>query len=251
MLGQIITMNKEILYKILTSESETLSSAEIESIMNEELDKSPQDMDTDLIDLCLEALNNIDEEKPNKRKKKCRIGKILLAASIFAAVIGISIPACAKYLNINVPDGIVTVYKDCFSIDLMPDEYVDDIYGQLEHDGVDNAFMPMLISEPSVKIKEYSMSADDNATLYAFDFYNEEIQGQATIIKYNSYDSTMGKGKVSSTFEKFKTFDVDDINVLVCGNDKASYILYIVDDIEYNISIECNYEMACQIIQAF
>ena len=61
-------MNKEILYEILNSKSETLSSAEIESILNEELDKSPQEMDTDLVDLCLEALNLVDEKKLNNRK---------------------------------------------------------------------------------------------------------------------------------------------------------------------------------------
>lgn len=54
-------MNKKTLYEILSSKSEKLSSTDIEAILNDELDKHPDKMDTDLVDLCLIALNTVDE----------------------------------------------------------------------------------------------------------------------------------------------------------------------------------------------
>lgn len=239
-------MDKKILYDILKSESEILSSDEIESIMNEELDKSPLDMDTDLIDRCLEALNTADEEKQNKRKKKYRIGKVILAAAIFAAVIGVSIPVCAKHFSINVPEGIVTVYKDCFKIDLNPDEYVFDVNEQLESDSLDSIVLPKMLFESSAKIKNYKLSKYDTYNVYKFDFSNEDVKGCVTITE-DCNGNEFGDKKLSSNFENFEAFDVNGITVLVCGMDNNNYINYFVDGTEYEIAIECDYETACRI----
>lgn len=240
-------MNKEILYEILNSKSETLSSAEIESILNEELDKSPQEMDTDLVDLCLEALNSVDEKKLNNRKKKYRLSKILIAAALFALIIGISIPVCAKYLNVNVPQGIVTLYKECFNIDIMPDEYIDDIYGQLEYDGIENIVLPIMTFETDTKISNYSVSSENNTIIVNFDFSNNSVSGSVTIEKYDKYDFFSGIGKVSSEFNSIEHLNVNDISVMVFGIDDKSYISYTIDKTDYCIALECDHETACQI----
>jgi hypothetical protein len=247
MLRQKIIMNKEILYEILNSKSEILSSTEIENIMNEELDKSPQDMDTDLIDLCLDALNTFDEEKLNKRKKKYRFGKTLIAAAIFVLVIGITIPVCAKYLSINVPEGIVAIYNECFNIDISQDDYIDDIYGQLEQDGIDDIVLPKLIFETDSIISNYTFSNDNNALIVSFDFSNDAIIGSVTIEKYEQYEFFSGTGKISSEFENIEYFNINDISVLVFGIDDKSYISYSVDKTDYCISLNCDYKTACQI----
>lgn len=243
-------MNKEILYEILNSKSETLSSAEIESILNEELDKSPQEMDTDLVDLCLEALNSVDEKKLNNRKKKYRLSKILIAAALFALIIGISIPVCAKYLDVNVPQGIVTLYKECFNIDIMPDEYIDDIYGQLEYDGIENIVLPIMIFETDTKISNYSVSNDNNTIIVNFDFSNNSVSGSVTIEKYDKYDFISGKVDVSSDFNNVEYFNKNGTEILIFSKDDLSYINYSADKIDYSIVLHSDFETAYQIAES-
>lgn len=241
-------MNKEILYEILNSKSETLSSAEIESILNEELDKSPQEMDTDLVDLCLEALNTVDEKKLNNRKKKYRLSKILIAAALFALIIGISIPVCAKYLNVNVPEGIVTFYNDCFKIDISNNEYVYDIAAQLTEDGISDVILPRIIFSPETRIYNYDISNSPYADTYKFEFCRSDYDGLITIQVFNSgFDFATENTKTASKFENVEYFEINEIPIVVFGADDISYIQYVDDNIEYNIQIHCNYESACQI----
>lgn len=247
MLGQIIIMNKEILYEILNSESETLSSTEIENIMNEELDKSTQDMDTDLIDLCLEALNTVDEEKLNKKKKKYRFGKIMVAAAIFIVIAGITIPVCAKHLNINIPKGIVTIYQEYFNIDISKNEYIDDIVGTLEHDGIEKVVLPKIVLNKDTDIYNYLYNNDTNAIIVNFDFTDKTIYGSVTIEKYNEYDFFSGKSDVSSDFENIEYINQNNIDILIFSNGDLSYINYTIEKTDYNIVLDSDFETACQI----
>ncbi|MGN1420984.1 MAG: hypothetical protein ACI4XC_05675 [Eubacterium sp.] len=241
-------MNKEILYEILNSESESLSSAEIEAILNEELDKSEEEMDTDLIDLCLDALDTVDEEKLNKRKYRIRISKALIAAVILVMLIGISIPVCARFFSIDVPDGIVSFYNDCFNVDIANDGYVNDILGQLEHDGLDDIVLPKMIFSSETKNSNYSKEESDNSTMINFDFESNGLTGHIIIRSYKpNYDFLVEENKTNLEFESIKYFSIGDISCIVFNRGKNSYINYVINNTEYNISLDCNFETACQI----
>jgi hypothetical protein len=243
-------MNKEILYEILNSKSETLSSTEIENIMNEELDKSPQDMDTDLIDLCLEALNTVDKKKINKRKLKYRFGRTFIAAVIFVLIIVITIPACAKYFSVNVPDGIITLYRECFHLDISPDVYINDIIKQFEQDGIDNIVLPEIVFDKDTVISNYSCVVDSNVSTSNFDFKNEDIIGRITIEKYNNFDFFSGKGEISTDFENIEYIDRNGIEVLVFSKDNLSYINYSSDKVDYNIVLHSDFDTAYKIAES-
>lgn len=240
-------MNKEILYEILNSKSETLSSAEIESILNEELDKSPQEMDTDLVDLCLEALDSVDEKKLNNRKKKYRLSKILIAAALFALIIGISIPVCAKYLNVNVPQGIVTLYKECFNIDISNESGIKDIAAQLQNDGLDNVILPKTVFEIDTIITDYYHDDSSSNVNFEFSFKNNSINGYVAIKEFDDYSFFNGKSKVSSDFEDVEYLNQNGVTILLFSKGDMSYINYSVDNIEYNIVLFSNYEIAYEI----
>ena len=243
-------MNKEILYEILNSKSETLSSAEIESILNEELDKSPQEMDTDLVDLCLEALNSVDEKKLNNRKHRLNISKVLIAAVIFVTVIVISIPVCAKYLSINVPDGIVSLYRECLHIDISPEININDIIDEFEQNGMDNVVLPKIVFRNNTVISNYSCTDDSNAFVANFDFSYDNIFGSVTIEKYDEYDFISGKVDVSSDFDNVEYFNQNGIEILIFSKDDLSYINYSVDNIDYSIVLHSDFETAYQIAES-
>lgn len=241
-------MNKEILYEILKSKSEKLSAAEIESIMNEELDKSTSTMDTDLIDLCLEALENAEKEQLNKRRVRLKVSKILIAAVIFVLIIGIAIPTCAKHFNVTIPEGIVTFYSDCFNVDLSQTEYVDDLLGQLEQDGIESVLLPKITILPETKIYNYSNATLEKSNLISFDFCSSKIEGHVDLQKYfENYDNANISDKATSEFENFDYIETNGISVLVLGNNDDSCLFYVKDYIEYSIVLNCDYQTAYEI----
>lgn len=241
-------MNKEILYEILKSKSEKLSAAEIESIMNEELDKSTSTMDTDLIDLCLEALESAEKEQLNKRRIRLKVSKILIAAVIFVLIIGISIPTCAKHFNVTIPKGIVTFYSECFNVDLSQKEYVDDIFSQLESNGIETATLPEMMFYPETEIYNYFVKNLEKSNIISFDFSNTQIEGHVDIQKNpNNFDNTYLNDKATVEFENVDYIEIKGISVLVFGKDNVSCIFYRKNDIEYNITLKCNYKTAYEI----
>lgn len=241
-------MNKEILYEILNSKSESLSLADIDSILNEELDKSPEEMDTDLVELCLDALLNADEKKLNTSKHKFRITKILIAAVIFVLIIGTSIPACAKFFNVHLPEGVVSFYKDCFNLDLSDKEYVQDITAQLEKDGVEEAVFPKIVFDTEAKIFKYVIKNTAEAKYIYFDFESSGMNGHIILQKRNKKaDYFLEQNKEASEFEKADSFNVNGVEVLVFANDDVSHIMYMVNNVEYNVYIYTDYETACEI----
>ena len=244
-------MNKDILYEILNSEYENLSSAEIEGILNEELDKSPEEMDTDLVELCLDALNSAGEKKLNKRRLRVRLSRILIAAVIFVLLIGIAIPVCAKYFSVSFSDGVVKFYDDCFSVDLSNNDYVQDLDGNLEQDGIVDEKLPDMLFQPETKISSYESEECAGITNINFEFQCGEIQGSAVIVKYaEAGDAKGNQRKVTSKFKYVNEIDKGEFSILVFSDDEESYLYYAYDGSEYSISLYCDYETACKIAES-
>lgn len=243
-------MNKEILYEILNSESESLTSAEIENIMNEELDKSPDEMDTDLIELCLDALTNADEEKLNSKKHRIRLSRMLLVAIIFILILGLTIPACAKIFNMDVPEGVVKVYKDCFYIDISNDKYVSDINGQLENDGIINSVLPEFIYLKEAKIYDYKFDKGNSFDAMDFSFSYNELSGTINIVKYHNNTNVFNSNTISNDFENIKYFEGNHCNGVILCNEFGTTIQYSDENISYSISTDCDYETALEIAEA-
>lgn len=245
-------MNKDILYEILNSEYENLSSAEIEGILNEELDKSPEEMDTDLVELCLDALNSAGEKKLNKRRLRVRLSRILIAAVIFVLLIGIAIPVCAKYFSVSFSDGVVKFYDDCFSVDLSnSDDSIKDIVGTLEQDGLANVKLPDMLFQPETKISSYESEECDGITNINFEFQCGEIQGSVIIVDYEkSNDLISNQGKVNSKCKYVNKIDKGEFSILVFSDDKKSYLYYVYDGDEYTLFFNCDYETACKIAES-
>lgn len=122
-------MEKDTLLELLKSKSMTFTFEEIQDMMDEELNKDPNEMDTDLVDLCADIIekayykteqgitehSNSDERDNNKRIK---FTKILLIAAVIVAISSITIPVCAKYINSDASEKIIQFYSDHFKINL-------------------------------------------------------------------------------------------------------------------------------------
>lgn len=115
-------MNKNSLLETLNSNKAKLTLEDIRTIMDEELNKDPNEMDTDLVDMCMDILEEASENaqadenaeiiKPSGsgNKRVIKLTRALLIAAIVAVLFSIAIPVSAGYIKANridEPDSII------------------------------------------------------------------------------------------------------------------------------------------------
>ena len=71
---------------MIVSDFTDLSTDEIKALIQQEVDKGPDKLDTDYIDLCFELLSIKNKNSNKKRIKFTKPTKVLLAAALFVVV---------------------------------------------------------------------------------------------------------------------------------------------------------------------
>lgn len=234
-------------------------------MLDEELAKPPEEMDTDLVDLCLDALDGKFDNIPNstadkisadndcdaksKNKKRVKIGRILLIAAIVALILGLSVTVGAKFLSIDASEDVVQYSDDGFNVNLK-NNTSDDIISVLENDGLNNIVLPAEITDGTYKISNYYLDlSDENIPKYNFDIFSDKYgTGRISIRLYiDNFDFTIGERKANSDFQNVVQIDNENCTILVFGDDNDSYLYYIVNNMEYEIVINTDFSTAYEI----
>ena len=257
--------------------------AEIEEMMDEELNKDPSEMDTDLIDICADIINKayakvkedsvslsiqnqkIAENASKENKiKRIKFGKILLVAAIIAIICAIAVPVCAKFVHTEASDNIVRFFDNHFNIDLRKGdtdagEYSDtnnDLVQQIQEAGIDNVILPAVFLSDQYKTEITFTNDDEFYTEVEIDFQNkdENISGNIVITKHKTDDTLfiMGQGQMAEQYDTVKQITVNGMDVLVFASNSSCYIDYIDNDTEYSISFNdgCTLEQAIKIAES-
>lgn len=253
-------MNEKTLIRILKSEYMTFSKQEIEKIINEELGKPVAEIDTKLVDLCLDAL----DKKPHshnfaKRIRKPNLKKILLSAAILAVIFSLALPVSADYLNINASDNIFN--NEAKEIDLSegktkakhhsnPD---NELVKKLKSEGVENVILPNAILSKDCKTGDFDISGTDKDVLsITFDFENKvkDLEGYVSISQFSAnYEFALGKFTISDTFDNINQFSVNGMDIITASSGKNVLIVYADDNIQYNIYLKNNFKNAKEILE--
>lgn len=245
-------MKKETFMAILEEDSMIFTEKELWEMIDEELAKDPSEMDTDFVDLCLDALDGKFDDEEIRRintRKRLRPGKILLVAAVIVLILGISLPVCAKHLNLNTGEGVVHYTGNHFNVNMASSQNSVDVLSQLKNEDID-AVIPNEFLKSEYVFDNYRIYDRQSYKTYAVDFENNDIIGAITINKYNEKcDFTNGKNRADEDFENFEQFTKSGIEILVFGDKETSYIYYIIDDTEYNILLECDYSTAYNIAE--
>lgn len=269
-------MTKETLIKILSEKSMPFSEKEINEMLDAELEKAPDEMDTDFANLCLDVLNGkygegyyaeddnsnngngqhsrTKSEKENdetkNKKRKIKFGRILLIAAIIAAVLACSITAGAKFVQINASEDTVSYDGDHFSIDLNTtnqEDTVDDIVETLVIDGVKNVILPGEILSDEYVISGYS----SNGSNINFEFQNNKTDVYGTL-NINIYDEdsefSYGEFDISDEYYSVTEININKTKTLVLKADNSFLIVYGEGNKEYTVTLyNCNSEYATKI----
>ena len=245
-------MKKETFMAILEEDSMIFTEKELWEMIDEELAKDPSEMDTDLVDLCLDALDGKFDDEEIERintRKRLRPGKILLVAAVIVLILGISLPVCAKHLNLNTGEGVIHYIDNHFEVDLGTSNKSVDVLSQLRNEDI-NAVIPNELLKSGYSFDNYRIYDRQIYKTYAVDFENKDITGTITL---NSYEENCefltGKNRADEEYESFEQISKDDKEILVFGDDETSNIYYVVNNIEYIIVINSDYSTAYNIAE--
>lgn len=258
-------MDKITLLEILKTEPFSFTLREIEEIMDEELSKTPDEMDTELIDICADILDkeyskeNAESKSNNQKVKKFKAGKVLLIAAILIVILGLSLSASAKFLNVDASEKVVKFVNNHFHVDLGKenkdaDNCYDnslDLINALENEGFENVVLPAaLISEDySITINTTSLENIEQASV-KFKSNSVDISGTILItMNTNNNNFAIGQISMSNLYNQVKQISVNGMDVLIFNDNIKSVIYYIDKNIEYHIDIDCDFDSAVEIAE--
>ena len=247
-------MDKNTLIKILQEKSMSFTEEEVRALVNDELEKDPSEMDTQLIDYCVNLLlenegkdatdNSCSIKETKQKTKKIKFSKTLLLIAILIIIMAIAIPTGAKFVQINAKDDMVKYEKDHFSIELDGSEKsVDNIIAALESEGVENAVLPKALLGDDYEI--YHIKSE-NEKRYYFENKASEIYGDIVIFySENDFDSLIGKSQTSSIYSHVEQLKINGIDVLLFEENDYVLLVYLNNNIEYIVMLEsCSFEKA-------
>lgn len=254
-------MDSGTLKEILKVKFLSFTKEEIENIMDEELEKSPEEMDTELIEMCLDILTGEPKEKADevltdspavsdKTVKKIKFKKGILIAAIITLFITISIPVGAKIFDIDVPESILKVYEEYFQLNLDGETQSEDLNTVLATNGLSDAVLPQFLFS-DCKITEFEKVDYDDKTQVKFK-YSDEKNGISGGVNLNIYgeniDLSDGDMNVNNQYEEGEEIIVNGINVVVFKKGGESLIVYKRNRIEYSIKLNgVSFEKAIEI----
>ena len=259
-------MDKITLLEILKTEPFSFTLREIEEIMDEELSKTPDEMDTELIDICADILDkeyskeNAEPKANNQKVKKIKAAKVLLIAAILIVILGLSLSASAKFLNVDASEKVVKFVNNHFHVDLGNENTDENDYSNnglelisdLNEQGFENIVLPnALISEDySAKININSWENIEKATV-SFKSNTTDISGTIDItIHTNGTNSfAIGQGSMDYLYNQVKQIIVNGMDVLVFNDQTNSIIYYIDNYVEYYITLNCDFNSAVEIAE--
>lgn len=214
-------MNKEILKNVLRTSSVEFSYAEIEKMLNDELEKSTEEMDTELVELCIDVLSNyvnegnkiFDEEvlpKKAKNRKKSIVKKIFLVAAIVSVILTLSITVSANIFDIDLPAEMVKIFGDRIILNLSGESKDNN---SLNEEGLLSVFY----SEKCV-IESKSFDEDKNETMIQFSVKDSEMYGNITVLPYSLIDDCLKDKNLFVNIEKIKQLVICETELIIASS---------------------------------
>ena len=264
-------MQKDTLKEILKSKSMRFTAGEIEEMMNEELDKSPEEMDTELVDLCAEVLEKVyfstneqslETDKLHKNTiKSIKIKKFILVAAIVAIFACAStIMIGAKYFNIDASEKIVNFVGEYFELHLNNGKHNANTYSDEKSDlvkhfqeqlEIENIILPSIFLSDDYKIIKTDVQDGEGILWVGVHITNEttNFSGYIDLMKAKSpqFVFGLGQGHISKEFDRVKQLTINGMDIIVFGNDSRAFIDYVDNNVEYEISLRCDFDTAVEI----
>lgn len=251
--------SKQDLKKMIFSNTSNLSKEEIKTLIDKELTKNPEVVDTDYIDLCFELMSICEKSENNVVSIKPRFIKkpIMVAAVIMVLCISL-ISVSAIYFNIperiaQLVNGNAELQFPMENADTTADGYAlleTDLAKELESFGITPVTFPEALVGKNCKItKVENTTIDENISLNADIYFSyNEFEGNITITQFKPYDTMTGIGSVND-IKAGEIININGMDVLVFKQNEQTTIMYIDGLTYYDIDLHCDFETAKEFAQ--
>lgn len=253
-------ISKKKLKKMIASDFTDLSTEEIKELIQKEVDKGPDEIDTDYIDLCFELLS-IKNNSTNKRKiKLTKSAKVLLAAAVLMAVFISTITVSAQF-NLNIPEKIVQLINGNAEIDYnlenadtTADGYAlldTDLAKQLADYGITPVTLPEEMTKEKCKITNFeSVSSDDISNVVSVDFYYNGQRGWLDIERVSKELESTGVNNVNY-IKSGQMIKVNGMDILVFEQEEGYCSITYKDNLTtYDFLLNCDIQTALKIAKS-
>ena len=222
---------------------------EIKALIQKEVDKGPDELDTNYIDLCFELLS-IKNNDTNKRKIKfTKPAKVLLATAVLMVVFISTITVSAQF-NLNIPQKIAQLINGNAEIDynLENADTTADGYTLLDTDlakeiadyGITPITFPEEMIKENCKITQIEdVSPDETWKVISIDFDYNGQQGWLRIDQMSEDLESTGVKSVNN-IKSGQMIKVNGMDVLVFEQENNCAIVYKDNLTTYNISLYCD-----------
>ena len=238
-------MYKEIMKNILETSSAELTKEEIQDILDSELNKNEEEMDTELIELCIEALNREDDSaevscensKGNIKKiKHCKIKKIFIIAAVVSVITILTITAGAKVFVVDAESGIVNIFGKQISLDisaLKNKEIEENNYDEFKGTNL----FPVFRSN-NCKLKTKENTSETRRTI-EFTFTDSGISGYIDITKNIFNKDFSVDTNIYTNAEQIKQIVIHQVDTLIVSSTNGRVqVFYNADNQNYYILFE-------------
>lgn len=262
-------MNNNELTDFINNKSWDLSKAEIEKMMDEELEKEPSEINTRFVECCLERLNEGSVTKTevtrnsSRTNRKVRTRSLLIAAAVLMLGLAIGMGAYADVNNMEILDGFVSLFNDHASIDYSNknstlDNAVNEVnpvdsrlYKELQENGIENIMIPSAFY--GMEYEEIEVYKDFTETSANINFKAEKIR--LTIYCYTDEKWIMNTN-IQGSFTAVEQLNIKGVDIYMLerdGDDEdevSTSVSYQVGLTQYSIFCRCNIEQVKQLFES-
>lgn len=245
-------MNTQKLKKAAKEKAFNFTKEEIEAIMDEELDKNPDEMDTELVEQCLAVLGNFAEkEKQPAKKKSVNIRKVFLIAAIIALLVAVCVPVGADWIKLDADSDRVQYVDGHFVINKDKNVESCDLEHELSVYGFEDAVYPRALLGEGFTISDVSYENFETGDIEMFvKLLGEDTDGYMNIHRY--VIDAPRREVLSDDFNSVKQTNINGVDVFVFSekSGKEAVIDYTVNSCNYYIWLSnCSPEDALRIAE--
>lgn len=245
---------KKDLKKMIFSNTSKLPKEEIKTLIDKELTKNPEDVDTDYIDLCFELMSTCEKTENNVISiKPGYVKKTIMVAAVITVLCVSLISVSAIYFNIpekiaQLVNGNAELQYPMENADTTADGYAlleTDLAKELESFGITPVTFPEALVDETCEITRIENTTIDetislNADIY---FSYNGYKGDLMIFQSAPYDEITGIGSVMD-IKSGEMITVNGMDVLVFEQEKTCTIRYKDDLTEYDVTLYSDFETA-------